>query len=467
MGFGLSVWCLAAGLVASMPASAASPADQLQISTAAAARPAPAASQPAARTLTLDDAITQGLTHNLAALRAGAAVGAAEGRRWQALSALLPATSVDASAVRQKINLAAFGFTAPGFPDVSGPFNVFDGRVRVSQAVIDLAALDLARSEAARLTAARHDEQDARRLVALVVTTLYVNAVSSASRVDAGRAELESARTLAQLADDLKGAGLVPQIDVLRAQVQLETAEQRQIALENSLARNKLALAQAVGMTPVTAEFTLTDGLGYTPVAPLSFEQGLARATRDRADAQAAAARVLAAENELQARRDERLPSLHVHGDYGTIGNTIGLAHPTFAAGASVSVPILDARTHGRAVEAEAGLRRAQAEADDLTRQISVDVQAALFDLTAAERQVQVATHTVQLAADQQTQAADRFKAGVTNNVEVVQAQAAVASANDAYVAGLSAYQLARAALGRALGVPETEFRQFLAGTRP
>ena len=78
-----------------------------------------------------------------------------------------------------------------------------------------------------------------------------------------------------------------------------------------------------------------------------------------------------------------------------------------------------------------------------------------------------MATHTVQLAADQQTQAADRFKAGVTNNVEVIQAQAAVASANDAYVAGLSAYQLARAALGRALGVPETQFRQFLAGTTP
>ena len=55
----------------------------------------------------------------------------------------------------------------------------------------------------------------------------------------------------------------------------------------------------------------------------------------------------------------------------------------------------------------------------------------------------------------------------MTNNVEVVQAQAAVASANDAYVAGLSSYQLARAALGRALGVPETAFRQFLAGTTP
>src|SRR5262245_50740157 len=138
--------------------------------------PAPTA-QPAsdAVPLTLDEAITRGLKSNLAALRADAAVGVAAGRRWQALAALLPTATADATAIRQVINLAAFGFSAPGFPDIIGPFNVFDGRVRVSQSVVDLSALDRSRSEAARLTAARHDETDARRLVALVVTTLYVN----------------------------------------------------------------------------------------------------------------------------------------------------------------------------------------------------------------------------------------------------------------------------------------------------
>ena len=132
-----------------------------------------------------------------------------------------------------------------------------------------------------------------------------------------------------------------------------------------------------------------------------------------------------------------------------------------------MSVPIFDGQTHGRIIEAEADVRRAQAEADDLTRQVEVDVQMALLDLNAADRQVQVATHTVQLAMDQQSQAVDRFKAGVTNNLEVIQAQAAVASANDAYVAGLSSYQLARAELARAVGVPEAAFRQFLAGVQP
>ena len=111
----------------------------------------PPSSTADALALTLDDAIARGLKNNLAALRADAAIGAAAGRRWQALSALLPTASVDGSAVRQVINLAAFGFTAPGFPEIIGPFNVFDGRIRLSQSVVDLSALDRSRSEASRL----------------------------------------------------------------------------------------------------------------------------------------------------------------------------------------------------------------------------------------------------------------------------------------------------------------------------
>ena len=288
-----------------------------------------------------------------------------------------------------------------------------------------------------------------------------MNAVAAGSRVEAVRAELESARTLAQLASDLKSAGIAPQIDVLRAQVQFESVQQREIVLANALDRGKLALAQAIGLMPVTPNITLTD-----PRYPesRSRSKGQREGLQDREDAQAAR-RASRGGGRASLERDSRLPTVHARGDYGTIGNTIS-ARPTFAVGASVSVPIFDGTIHGRVVEAEADLKRAQAEADDLDRQIAVDVQAALLDLASAERQVQVASHTVQLAADQQVQATDRFKAGVANNVEVVQAQAAVAAANDAYVAGLSSYQLARAALARALG-RQSAFRQFLAGSRP
>src|SRR6185369_10346165 len=124
--------------------------------------------------------------------------------------------------------------------------------------------------------------------------------------------------------------------------VQLETSEQRQIALENALERNKLSLAQAVGLMPVSQPFTLADRMEFKPSPAPSLEQATAQATRDREDAQAASARVQAAEETLQSRRAGHLPSVAVHGDYGTIGNTFEKARPTFAAGALVSVPLFN-----------------------------------------------------------------------------------------------------------------------------
>lgn len=431
--------------------------------------PPPAAtSSPAPLALTLDDAIIRGLAHNVATLVAEADVRAAEGRRWLALSGLLPRVDADMSAQREKVSLAAFGFKGGGFPDVIGPFNVYDGRLSFSQALVDVGAWQAARAEADALAAARQGERDARRLVALVVTSLYLQGVTAASRVDAGRAELDTARTLFTLATDLKNAGLAARIDVLRAQVQLETTEQRVIALENAERKARVALAQAIGIEPVTAPVALADRLEFVPLAAPSLDAAVARAASDRADLLAADLRVASAEGRVRAEKESYLPSLRVRADYGTIGNTVDAARPTFSMSAALVVPVFEGgRIRGRVLEADAALLRARALAGDLRSRVTADVQNVLLDLDAAERQVKVAEHTVQLATEQQAQAEDRFKAGVTNNVELVQAQAAVAAARDAYIAGLSAHNLAKAALARALGVPDTEFRRFLAGVTP
>jgi outer membrane protein TolC len=154
-----------------------------------------------------------------------------------------------------------------------------------------------------------------------------------------------------------------------------------------------------------------------------------------------------------------------VHADYGTIGATIESTVPTFAVSAVGSIALFDTEaSRGRVAEAEGELRRARAQANDLRNQVAYEVQGALLDLQAAERQVQVASHTVELATDQQTQAEDRFKAGVANNVELVQAQAALAAARDVYIAGVSAHNMAKAAVARAIGVPEDAFQRFVAG---
>src|SRR5207253_682873 len=128
---------------------------------------------------------------------------------------------------RQEINLAAFGFSLSGFPNFVGPFNLHDSRLSVSQPLFDLHALYASRSGAANLRAAELTQRDTRELVALAVRDLYLQAVTAESRSKASRVQSDTAHALLTLATDLKNAGVVAGIDVLRAQVQVRTQEQR------------------------------------------------------------------------------------------------------------------------------------------------------------------------------------------------------------------------------------------------
>jgi outer membrane protein TolC len=209
--------------------------------------------------LTLADAISRGLEHNLGVIARREDVEQARSERWRALSAVLPNVSGRLSADREVINLAALGFTGfPGIPSVIGPFNVFDARIGVSQPVIDPQGLFHLRETNHELTAARHNFRNARDLVVVAVTNLYLQVLATDSRVAAVRAELETADALATLAEDRRKAGLVPAIDANRAQVQRQNAQQRLITSENAAARQKLVLARAIGL-PLGQTNSLTD----------------------------------------------------------------------------------------------------------------------------------------------------------------------------------------------------------------
>ena len=179
-------------------------------------------------TLSLRDVLQRGLQHNLGVLLEEQRVRQAEGTRWRLLSGLLPDVSGVIRQTREKVNLAAFGFTGfPGIPNLVGPFNVFDARVAVSQPVLDLSAVYEAKHGAAQLRAEEHSYEEARRVVLLVVTNLYLQAVAGDSRLAAARVQAETAESLYRLAVDQNAAGVVPRLDVLRADVERKAAAQR------------------------------------------------------------------------------------------------------------------------------------------------------------------------------------------------------------------------------------------------
>ena len=424
-----------------------------------------ATTQPIA--LSIGEAIDRALTHNLGALVSEQSVEQARGARWLALSELLPNVSGRLSETRQKINLAVFGFPLPpGVPSLVGPLNVFDARLFVSQSVLDLTAINDARAAAHDAAAARHSYKSARDLVVLVAANLYLEGLASSARAESARAQQETAQALYNQAVDLKQSGMVAGIDVLRAQVQLSTEQQRATATANDFEKAKLALARVVGL-PVGQPFALSDEIPYAPVPEMTLEQALDRAYSSRPDYKAALERVASAEAAHASAVGSALPSLRLTADYGVIGLTPGDALGTFSIVGALNVPIFQGgRAHGRIVSAEAELRNRRAEVEDLKAGIYYEVRGAFLDLEATREQLDVARKGRELAAAELTAARDRFAAGVGNNIEVTQAQQSVALANELYIDGLYGYNVSKAILARSLGVAEEAVRQYLGGSR-
>jgi len=415
--------------------------------------------------LSIADAIRRALEHNLGVLQAEEAVERATGARWLALSELLPNVNGSVSETRRKTNLEAFGFPlGPTFPRVVGPFNVFDARVFLQQSVFDLQSINAARAESHQVSAARHGYRSARELVVLVAANLYLEGLAADARATTARAQLETAQALQAQAEDLRRSGIVAGIDVIRAEVRVSTERQRATAARASFEKIKLQLARVIGL-PTGQAITLSDEIPPVPVPEMTLEQALDRAHRDRPDYLAAQDRLRAAEAAREAALAEHWPSVSVSADYGAIGLTAASALSTFAITGIVNVPVFDGgKTRAHVVQATADRNNRRAELDDMRAEIDYDVRAAFLDLQSTSEQLQAATRARELSALQLTQSRDRFAAGVANNIEVIQAQEAVALANEQYIDAMFGYNLSKAVLGRALGTVEEAIAKYLGG---
>jgi outer membrane protein TolC len=414
--------------------------------------------------LSLTGAIERGLRYNLGSILGQAVVAGAEGARKEALADLLPQLRAGVLESRQKINLAAYGFTGPGIPQIVGPFNLFDARAYIHQTILDLRALHRFRASADALDAARQDEHTARDLVVLVCGQLYLQAVAGESRIAVARAQLDTAEALLAVARDRKETGLGAGIEVLRAEVQERSQRQRLIVAEQEAAKEKLSLARAIGL-PLGQRFRLSDPMPPAAAVPMSVEEALERARAGRPDLKAGQARVDAAEALRKAAQGEGLPSLAVSADYGAIGNDVPGSLATFTLGAALQVPLFQGgRVRARVREAEARAQQEKARFADLQARVYYEIQSVYLDLKAADERVGVAEGALALAHEQLQQARDRFASGVADNVEVVQAQEALAAADENYIASLYAQNVARLSLARAVGGVETSYANLLKG---
>jgi outer membrane protein TolC len=424
------------------------------------------------------DAIDRGLRNNLGLLTATNQTETARGERWKELSELLPNLSAHVIENAQTQSLAALGFNklfpvlaAPGvnvsnLPRLVPAFNYFDARASLGQTIFNFKDLERERAASENLKAAHLNYKDAREVVVLAVGNSYLQAIAAAARVETAEAQVKSAQALSEKATDQQKAGLTPAIDALRAQVELQSRQQQLIVARNDLAKQRLTVARIIGLAP-GQEFILTETAPYQALAALPVGVYLQRAYATRADYQALQAQVHAAELSRRAAQAGQYPSLDLSANLGDTGVTPSQSNGTWQVTGGLTIPIFAGnRVHSDVLEADAQLKQLRSQLADLRGRIDYEVRTALLDLQAAAEQVEVARSSVDLAEQALTQSQDRFTAGVADNLEVVQAQEAVASAHESYIESLYGHNLAKVELAYSIGDAEEGVRRYLRGTQ-
>lgn len=418
--------------------------------------------------LSLQDAVARAVEYNLGAIGLTQAVRQSRGQARVARGSLLPNLSANISETAEQINLRAQGFriSVPiagfSFPTVVGPFNFFDVRASLSQTVFDLTNWNNYRSAREVQHANEQSAEDARDLIVFAVSGAYVQVIASKAKVDSARAQLETANTLFRQTSEQRNVGLVAQVDVNRAQVQALTQQQRLLSLQNDLAKQKINLARLTGLQP-TELYDISDNVPYSPPPPITVETAIQQAFEYRSDLKAAEAQVRAGERSRAAARAERLPSFSVSADYGVIGTNPSQSHGTFTVAGTIRIPIWQGgRTEGNIEQAEAALIQRKAERDDVRGRIEAEVRNAYLDLQAATSQVELALKNIQVSQQNLELTRQRFEAGVSDNLEVVQSQESVATARLDYINGVFAHNLAKLSLARAIGRVAENLPQFL-----
>jgi outer membrane protein TolC len=414
--------------------------------------------------LSLDGAIQRGLRNNLGIILQGAAQQNANGQRLEELQALLPTVTGAISINVQQVNLAAYGLKVPGLNPIVGPFQVVDFRAYLTQNLLNVSALQNYIASKHNFASAKLTAEDARDLVVLTVGNAYLICIADSARIEAVTAELATSKVTLDQAIAAHDAGTSPKLDVLRAQVDYQNEQQTLISAKNQLAKDKLALARTIGL-PLDQEFRLTDLVPYVAFNEVDPQATVEQALKTRRDLAASGEQVQAASAEKKSASAYRLPVLSFTGDFGDLGTTPGHSHSSYTATGQVTAPILQiAKTKGQIEVAAAQYEQARARLADQAQQVNQDVRDSILDIQAAAKLVEATHSNVELANEALSEAQQRFKAGVSDNLPVSQAQSQTEQANDQYISALYQHNIAKLSLARALGAAQTNYKDYLGG---
>jgi len=424
--------------------------------SAAAARPAHAQTTPAPMRLTLKDAVTLALRQNPQIAIANLNVAESVDAHAIARSALLPQIAVGASDYVTRGNVESlFGNPIPGFAQHTGPFWTIEAGTRFAAPIFDLSLWRRWQASREAIKASGAQRDTVRELNAQLVVSQYLGGLRAAADVKAATSRLDLAEALFTLAGDLEKSGVGTSLDTLRAHVEFQNERQRFATAEAQLKLSQYGLVQLLSLDP-QQPIELADEPRFFETPAFDADASLAGAFAQRPEMKALDATSRAAEFEKRAARAESAPTVAISGGWRLEGLANSTQIPVYQYVASVSVPVFTGgRIRAQSAIADLEIRKLS-EATQATRnEIAQEVRSASALLSAARVEVDAANLGVTLAGEALTQAEDRFRAGVANNIEVISAQDQLARANDNQIAALYRYNQSRADLARATGQME------------
>jgi outer membrane protein len=419
-------------------------------------RSAEAQQKPAMR-LTLHDAVILALKQN-PQVQIGI-LQAAEAKQDQniARAGFLPQAQLNTSIAAVRANIETnFGERFPGIPQHIGPFEVFNVGPQVTVPILDLPQWSRWQAAKEGTSASVADQQAIRERMVLQTVSQYLTALRAAAEVRSAESRVSLAQALFDQASDLQKNGAGTGIDTLRANVELQNEKQR---LMDSQTQHQVALfglAFLLNLDP-QQPIELSDEMSFFETPEFALESSIERAYQARPEIQQIDANLRAAAANKRAATEERLPTISATGSWNYQGLSISTGIPVYDYQVGMNLPLFTGgRIRAETSRADMEVKRIQQQRDDLRNQVALEVKTAVAQLDSARHQVDVANLGVKLAQEEVTQARDRFAAGIADNIELIQAQDALARANDNQIAALFQYNEARADLAHSIGQMES-----------
>jgi TolC family type I secretion outer membrane protein len=338
-----------------------------------------------------------------------------------------------------------------------------------SYLLYDFGARSANLESAIQLLAAANATQDSTlQTVFLAAVQAFYQTQAALAALDAAQISEHSAQESFAAAQARYAAGSATPADKLSAQTAYSQATLNRITAEGNLRKSQGALANVMGLD-ANKNVTLTNA--NTAVLPNNFSENIdaliEQARQRRPDLHSVVAQVKAAQANTDATRAAGKPTIALSAANNQ-NNSGGINSHSSSVGINISVPIFSgyAPTYRvRAAEAQVDAKNAQLER--LRLQIALDVWTAYQNLTTATQALQTTADLLDSATQSEHVALGRYKAGMSNMLDVLNAQSALANARQQRVQATFNWNISRAALGQAMGNLDAGLLQTLSANSP